>query len=492
MEALRAHVRAGLRCVLLFCPTAGGKTVLAAAIIHSGRRNFNARFLFIVHRLELIDQTVAQLARWGVTEVGVIRADDRRTNAMMPVQVATIQTLGRRDLPPADIVFSDECHHDAAEGRKRVLAAYPDATYIGLSATPIRLDGKPLGDIYQVIETAATYSELIADGSIVAPVVYGSPAPVDLSGVHTQLGDYVIDELEVAMNQAKVVGDLVKEWQVHADGRRTVVFACTIKHSLTIVEKFCEAGIRAEHLDGTTPEDARKACLKRLDDGLTQVVSNVGILQEGWDQPSCKCIMLARPTKSLSLYMQQVGRVMRPWHPQGLSTNPSIVPLVLDHAGNVDRHGMPHEDRVWSLDEKPRRKKEVSEYHVCPSCYAYVRENPCELCGYMKPVEERKIRTDENVGLVERKPEDERRVFFVALVEKARSHGFKPGYAGAKFKEKYNQWPPWSWSNEAKQAFAEDRSWQYRQVKREEERKHWQEKNAESIEVEIDESEIPF
>lgn len=469
LDTLRAHVAAGKRRILMVCPTGGGKTALAGAIVASARQ-FGNRVLFFAHRKELVEQPLAEFARWGVTECGVMRADDERTSRAAPVQIASVQTLARRDLPPADVVFVDEAHRAAGDTYRRILDAYPEAIIIGLTATPCRLDGKPLGDVFEVLEIAATYSELISDGHIVAPVVYSSLDQPDLSKVHTRNGDFAEDELVLEMLKPQVLGSIVSEWQKHAGGRRTVVYACTIEHSLEIVSRFLSAGIRAAHLDGATRLDERAAILARLESGALQVVSNCQVLTEGWDCPPVKCVQMARPTKSLTLYMQTVGRALRPWN--------GVRPVVIDHGGNVARHGMPHEDREWSLLTQANRKAERALYHVCPGCFAYVEKNPCELCGYTKEVTPRELRKDESVELVEMVPKDPRRAFFETAGAKARLRGFKPGYAAAQFKEKFGSWPPWSWGDELKRLYASDADWQDRLMRRERERDFWKDRDA--------------
>ena len=487
IEALRSHVRAGRSRVLLQLPTGGGKTVVAAAIIASARQNFGARVLFFAHRLELVNQTVRQLARWGVVDVGVMRGDDDRTNPSAPVQVATVQTLARRKLPEADIVFIDEAHRAAGATYQRVIEAYPDATIVGLSATPCRLDGKPLGDVFDALELGGTYAELIADGFIVEPVVYSSRTSPDLSRIHTRAGDFDEGELEEAMMQPHVVGCIVGEWQAHAEGRRTVAYAVTVAHSQAIVERFTTAGIPAEHLDGTTPEAERAAILARVESGETLVVSNCAVLTEGWDCPPVKAVIMARPTKSLSLYMQCVGRTLRPWG--------NVTPIVLDHGGNVERHGLPTTDRIWSLSGIPQTDKAKSEHHVCKGCFAYVRKNPCELCGYVAIVVPREIREEAGVLKIINAESDDRRAFFVAQLERARARGFKPGFASAQWKEKYGAWPPWPWSQEAKLAFADDGDWQKRNTDRENEKAHWaaiEARHAASAPDPYTDDDIPF
>jgi DNA repair protein RadD len=410
---------------------------------------------------------VKQLARFGVTEVGVMRADDERTDPTQPIQVASKATLVRRELPPADIVIIDEAHF-SPETTKTILEAYQDAQVFGFTATPVPAGGGSLGgDLFQIVVQSATYKELIAAGWIAEPRIWGIERPVDLSAVSTTAGDFDTGGLEHAMDQPQVTGNIVETWLKRAEGRRTVGFACTIKHSLSIVDRFREADVRVGHLDGTTPEEERERLLAALDTGELQVLMNVDVLSEGWDQPSVKCMIGARPTLSLTKYMQQAGRIFRPWN--------GIQPLILDHAGNTDRHGgPPHLDRYWSLDVTPRLV-ERNPYRMCPRCYAYVLKNPCELCGFLPPVEERKVKENAVPALVEKKMEDVRRADFIALVQTASARGFRPGYASAKYKEKYGDWPPRSWGQEAQQMFAQDPAWQFRQAKRENERAYWQE-----------------
>jgi superfamily II DNA or RNA helicase len=465
IDKCRELAAAGYTRILVVAPTGSGKMCTAAFIMQSALRNFGARSLFAVHRKEVVEHCVRQLARFGVTEVGVMRADDERTDSTQPIQIASRATLARRDLPPADIVIVDEVHY-APESLRELVRAYPGATIFGLTATPIGSGGVSLGgDLFQIIVPSASYKELIAAGWIAEPVIFGIERPVDLSGVATTAGDFDLGGLEFAMDQPQVVGDIVDTWLKRSEGRRTVGFACTVKHSLDIAERFRQAGVRAGHLDGTTPGGERERLLTALDTGELQVLMSVDTLSEGWDQPSVKCMIGARPTLSLTKWMQQSGRILRPFE--------NIRPLILDHAGNMDRHGAPHLDRQWSLDGSSRLV-EKNPYRLCPRCFAYVAKNTCELCGFAPPVEERKIRENAAPALVEKKQEDVRRADFLALVQTASARGFKPGYASAKYKEKHGDWPPRSWGEEAKRMFAADKGWQFRQVKRENERAYWQ------------------
>jgi DNA repair protein RadD len=467
IEAARQHVREGRQRVILCLPTGGGKSVVMASIIQSARRNFDVLVLVIAHRIELIDQAVNHLERWGVTEVGVIMAQDARTAPLMPVQVASIQTLARRDLPAADIVFIDEAHRALGATYQRVIAGYPEASIFGLTATPIRSDGKPMGDVFEAIEPIASYSQLIADGFIVEPRCFGAPREPDLSKVKTIAGDFDLGGLEFAMSQAEILGDTVAEWQRRSEGRRTVVFACTVAHSIAIACKFEVAGARVAHVDASTPEDERREIGARLRSGDLQVVTNVGIYTEGWDEPCVKCIILARPTKSLGLYMQMAGRALRPWD--------GVTPILIDQGGNVDRFGFPTDDREWSLtsEQKPRQRKPSK----CIKCGAFLRHYPCTECGFAPEISPREIVERPAVELSERKarvpPADPKRALFDASLREAQRRGFKPGYPSAKVKEKFGEWPPWAWGQEVKQLYETDEDWQQRVIEHAAEKARW-------------------
>jgi len=472
IESARVARRLGHRRILLCAPTGAGKTVIATAIIQSALQ-YDQSVLVIAHRQELVNQFYVALQRLGIT-AGIMRGQDERTDPQARVQVGTIQTLTRRSLPKGDLVVVDECHRVPGDSYTRVLQEYPASTVFGLTATPCRLDGQPLREHFDCMVQVAPYSELIDSGSIVAPIVYAARKPPALSHVRKVAGDYNLGQLEDAVLEPHVIGDVVDAWHRNAAGRSTVLFAVGVQHSKELVESFRESGVRAAHLDGTTPDDERLQILTDLEVGKLKLVSNVGVLCEGWDQPRVKCCIMARPTLSLTLWMQCAGRILRPW--QGVS------PLILDHSGNVDLHGLPHEDREWSLDGTAQRKVEV-RYRTCAKCYAYIKGSPCPVCGHEEIRESRTVRTSDGVmdridaALKKERSSDPKRAYFDDQAEKARKKGFKPGFAAALYKEKYGDWPPWAWSHALKSEHAKDSDWQDRIAKRERERAWWQEVN---------------
>lgn len=471
IENVRRTLRARSRRVLLCAPTGSGKTLTSGAIIH-GARAKGSRVLFVAHRKELIDQSVAALARLGLSAIGVIRAGDKRRDLRQPIQVASIQTLARRPRldPPPHIIFIDECHRAASNSyQKHLYEAYPEAIVIGLTATPCRSDGRPLSGSFDQIVPVASYSELIAGGFIDEPIVYSTPVAPDLSGVRTSGGDFNQDDLEAAVNKGALIGNILAEWQKRSGGRRTVVFAVSVAHSLAIVDMFRSAGFVAEHLDGTTPEADREAILCRLDTGETQVVSNCNVLVEGWDQPSVKCLILARPTKSLAMYMQGAGRGLRPWR--------GVKPIILDHGGNVDRHGLPHEDREWSLSGKAK-KTTASNVKACPACFAFIQATcrACPHCGHgfgtIGEASEREEIEPVPVDLALRTldGDDAKLAFFRALHRNCRERGWKYGAAIHRYEERFGEPPAPAWIAALKSDHRGDAEWKGRIAERQAER----------------------
>jgi DNA repair protein RadD len=395
----------------------------------------------------------------------------------------------------ANGVAVSNCHRSLADTYvEHVFNAYPEAIIIGLTASPCRSDGRPLGEVWQVLETVASYSELLKRPEWMAtPDCYSSPVRADLSGVGTKHGDYDEPALAEVMSQERLVGDLLRHWLELAhrypvllrgqrvlgettagERRRTFIFAVDIRHSKAICERFAAAGVRIAHLDGTTPEDERRAMLLALRKGELECISNCNVLLEGVDAPEVKCVVHARPTQSLVLWLQSVGRTLRPWraprHALDGSNDPTpmwVPPLILDHAGNWDRHGPPHEDRIWSLSNVVGRKSSSKPYKLCRACFAYVQLSlhVCPYCKYAFTAQEmREPPRETSDKLVYRSdaPENVRREFFDRMATIARVRGFKPGFASAKHKEHYGEWPPSAWSDVLKSEFATDTQWQAR------------------------------
>ncbi len=381
INRVRDRVRAGIRRVLIVLPTGGGKTLIASHIIASAVAR-GSRVLFLAHRRELVNQAYRKLLAQGLAEaqVGVLMASDPRRRPAAPVQVASVDTLRNRAKPPAELVFVDEAHRATAKSYRDIADHYPCAVHLGLTATPYRADGKGLKDAYDDLVVVATPRELIDQGYLVEPRVFTVPSSAlpDLSGVRVKGGDYDEAALADAVDRQALVGNIVEHWQRHAQGLRTVVFAVSVAHSKHIVERFQSVGVAAEHLDGTTPTVERDAILARLDAGATQVVGSCGVLSEGWDQPSVKCAVLARPTKSTGLYLQQAGRILRPWQ--------DARAIILDHGGCALEHGLPQDAREFCLDPPRKAKRQSGPLSkTCPACQAVLplSTRVCPECGHV-------------------------------------------------------------------------------------------------------------
>src|SRR5512141_2773 len=388
IEATRERFRAGARRVLIVCPTGGGKTIIASEVIRSAVAK-GSRVLFLAHRRELILQTCDKLNRFGVPH-GVVMAG-HPSAPQRAVQVASVQTLLRRrgQLTKLDLIFLDEAHHVTPEnGYGQLLEWFPAARAVGLTATPWRLDGRGLADVFDGYVLARTPRELRDDGFLV-PVGGWEYEAIDTTRARVQRGDFVTKDLEKAATSQRVVGDVVKEWCERANGCRTVLFAVSIEHSQLMVQAFRAQGGAAEHVDGEMDTSERDAILARLRSGETRLVCNCNVLTEGFDCPELECCVLARPTLSTSLYLQMVGRVLRPAPGKTMAR-------LHDHAGCLAAHGHPYAERDYNPEVSrsgPRNKKEADggeeAKRLCPKCRSVLARWPCDACGYSPTPQER-------------------------------------------------------------------------------------------------------
>lgn len=365
-RALAAY-REGARSVLLVSPTGSGKTSLFSHLIaelHAkGRRS-----LLLVHRRELAAQACNRLREFGVPHGLIMSGEEPQPWHL--VQVASVQTLTRRTAPAADLVVCDEAHLSTAATWHSILEKYPTARILGVTATPWRLSGKPLAGAYDASVVVSTPAQLREAGYLCDYVGFSYRAP-DLSTVRTTAGEYNERDSAAAMSASGIVDNIVEEWGKHARELSTVVFAVTVEHSRQLCASFRAAGVAAEHLDGATPLEMRKAILRRVEQGQTRVLCNVGVAVEGLDIPRLKCCVLARPTQSVSRYLQMVGRVRRPWE--------GVVARIHDHSFCIRAHDLPDAERDYSLTAKAEAPPPLS---TCPECFAYNPPGqPCRMCG---------------------------------------------------------------------------------------------------------------
>ena len=407
--------------------TGAGKTTIASEIIRAHVER-SGRALFLVHRRELVDQAFDRLAQHGVKAGRIIAGHDE--DRALPVQVASIQSLARRAHWPASLVIIDEAHHAVAETYRAMLDRYAGSIILGMTATPLRLDGKGLGDMFGCLIEPVTTAALVEQGYLVAPKVFAPP--IDLKGIRTQAGDYSLPELVERVSP--LIGSITETWFQRANGMRTVAFACSIEHSKEIVAAFQAKGVSAAHLDGTMARDERKAVLDALRSGAITLMSSCSIVSEGFDLPALQCAIQARPTKSLAMHRQQIGRIMRPPGPV----------IVLDHAGNHHEHGMVTDPVTWSLDGKPKKER-ATPTRQCSECFAiYDASLPaCPECGAVPEVNENVVAPGvENEGeLEEFKSTEQRAEFYRELVIEASRRWYAVGWARARYQAKFGVWP---------------------------------------------------
>jgi DNA repair protein RadD len=451
-------VETGRRRVLAVAPTGSGKTLVASEIIQAAVDN-GERVLVLAASREIIRQTSIKLYGYNIDH-GIIQAG-LVANPQRPVQVASIQTLwtramrlDRMPLPPADLLVIDEAHHCPAQTYRKIVAQYPNAVLLGLTAAPCRGDGRGLGGIFDIIVECPQVPELIRQGYLVRTRVY-APVDPDLRGVETRQGDYVESQLAGRMDRDNLVGDIVSHWHRYGERRRTVCFAVNVAHSIHIRNEFLKSGVKCEHIDGSTPKPERDAALARLASGETELITNCMVLTEGWDLPAVSCGILARPTKKMGLYRQMIGRLLRP-------APGKFNAIVLDHSGAVFRHGFCEDPVEWTLDPEKRAaspahaarlaKGYTSRLVECSQCGS-VRTGgePCDHCGFLPQRPPAAIVfTDGDLGLVDRArrtahgsrdPHEQMR-WHAMLAHIANERGYKPGWIAHKFKEKFGHWPP--------------------------------------------------
>jgi DNA repair protein RadD len=437
LENLRDGIRNGFRRQVLQLPTGSGKTRVAAAITELVRSK-GKRVLFLADRIELIDQASMRFDAEGIDH-GIIQGQHFRWHPELPVQIGTIQTLLNREAMKFDLIVVDECH--AGGKRLNDWITKQDAVVIGLSATPW---AKGLGKIYQRLIVGTRVRELIEMGFLVDVEAY-APSTPDLSGVKVVAGEWVESELAKAVDTPRLVGDIVTTWIQYGEGRQTIVFGVDVAHSKHIVEQFRAAGVDAAHVDGYENAEARRDTIRRFRNGQLRLISNVGILDKGFDVPEASCIVMARPIRSsLMLHIQQIGRVMRPAPGK---TNA----IILDHAGNLLRHGFPTDELPEELDDgkkkaKAEAKPQEKQPKLCPKCKAVKRPgvHVCPKCGFAPERQNEVFHEAGELAKVERKPKlstiDKADLYAqIKFVQEER--GRKDGWAAHKFREITGVWP---------------------------------------------------
>lgn len=478
------HFNEGSRAVCLVMPTGAGKTRTGVSwltgdsgIQNAPRRHSDAG-LWVVHRLELMEQAVEQLSRILPGEVALIRGGTN-TGALLGRQprayVTTVQTLlASGERPDVRRIVLDEAHHFVADEWSQLLAAYPDARVVGLTATPERGDGRPLGDIFQQLVVGARYPELVADGHLVRCRAFAPPQAVD----------------------GGIANDPVAMYLKHGEESQGFLFSGTIASAETWAERFTEAGIPAAAVHQRLSARVRRQTLEDFKAGRIRILTNVYVLTEGVDVPAARVCILARAVPHVGNYLQMAGRVLRPAPGKDDA-------ILIDLCGSVLEHGLPTEDRDYALDGRAIRRT-VASVRQCPQCGAVHDGAPaeCDLCGYVFPTPEQSAPPPPRIYDIELRevyaggatPAEAQRREFERLVQVAESRdyslswvvkqfvrlfhepptqwlaelpveirqreysrlaalgherGYKSGFAACRYKETFGAWPPWSWRNAA-------------------------------------------
>ena len=368
--------RRGNKRVLVTVGCGAGKSYIFAKMAERTK----GPVLVLTHRRELLDQT-GQLFR----EQGI--------DARVEMILTEANRLGQYERPA--LIITDEAHLSRSNSWMKVLDHYSTFT-VGFTATPIRLDGKPLGDIYDELVTGVSVRWLI-DNHRLAPYEYYAPTTVETEGLRVQAGDYVIRDLEQLMTDRAIYSDVLKSWERLAKGQKTIAYCVSVKHAQETAAMFCQAGYPAVEIDGATPPKKRAEIMRDFRDGKIMVLCNVGIISEGVSIDDVSCCLLLRPTESHALYWQQGMRAMR--------YQPGKVATIIDCVGNYSRNPLFDADVEWSLTQSVRKKPRISDtgdffIRTCPECFmVFKTAATCPFCGAEYPLHPREIKVRQDIEL---------------------------------------------------------------------------------------------
>ena len=437
-----------VQSVLLRAPCRFGKTVVASFIAQRTTLN-KRRVIFSCHRDAILNQVSKTFDKFGIDH-GFI-AGSVKPSPFSLAQVASADTLCNRLHVfdgDAGILIVDECHLWHTKTRKLIIDTAREKKWrvIGLSATPMRPDGRALSDLFDVMVYGPSEFELIMSGDLAKYRVY-APVDADLKGLKTSGVDYSREDAAERLNKPEIVGDAVKTWRTYAEGMRTVVYCINRQHGRDVLAAYQAAGVKASYMDGNTPKSEQKTICNALADGEIDVLVSVELLTTGFDLSSLvgrdvpiQCVQLLRPTKSLPLAIQMMMRCM---------TAQSGEAIILDHVNMVlnkdgtTNHGFPDDDRDWNLDGKPRAKKAgETDFNVwrCDECFADVRstKTECPYCNKEHKPKERaivmtegelqEIKRQEEQARADRRKEVGRSRSGESLATLAVKRGYKPGW----------------------------------------------------------------
>jgi superfamily II DNA or RNA helicase len=407
----------------------------------------------------LVRDMSQRLDKLGIDH-GIIMGDDPRRRPWLKTHIASIDTLHRRDeIPHADLLILDEAHFCVSPTWRNVVERYPAAKVLGMTATPIRLDGLGLEEMFEAMVQGPQVQQLIDMGYLVPSRLVQPPGAPNVSGVRTTAGDFNQRALAEVCDHTQIIGDVVATWKKKASDRKTVVFGVDQKHAQHIAERFRMEGITCAYVDAQTSDNDRAEIWRDLDDGDLRVVSSVGVVSYGWDHPIVSCVVGARPTASIQLWLQQIGRGSRP-HPESGKRDL----LILDHAANTSRLDVLYEDdRIWSLKGQAiqEREQKASPVSTCAQCFATFRTGPkeCPQCGAPLPKHSRDVevvqgeldeykRKRKTLDVEEWRhtvTDGEKLQKYQEFQRIAHERMYSPKWPAVKFKVIYGHWPPRNW-----------------------------------------------
>ncbi len=444
IDLLKQSIASGHKRPMLPLPTGGGKTLLSAHIIERARAK-DKRVCFVVPALSLIDQTVTAFYEEGLRGIGVIQADHPMTDYSQPIQVASIQTISRRELPDTDMVIVDEAHK-TFKAIFQWMKERPDVLFIGLSATPWV---RGLGKYYDDLIIGTTTKQLIQQGYLSKFRVF-APTHPDLSDVKTVAGDYHEGQLSAAMNQPHITADVVETWFKLGQNRSTLCFGVDRAHARSLQQAFERAGVSVAYMDAFTDRHERSRVQRAFAAGSIQVVCNVGVLTTGvdWD---VRCLILARPTKSEMLFTQIVGRALR-------TAEGKADALIFDHTDTTSRLGFVTDIHHENLNDgrplsKQRRQIEAAKLpKECPSCsfLKQPHQHECPHCGFAPKLKTNVVALDgelaelssrHRVKINQETSWPMKANFIGQLRVIAQEKGRSPGWVAHAYKAKFGVWP---------------------------------------------------
>lgn len=380
---VRKAFREKYRKILTVLPCGGGKTVIFAQMAALATKN-NKKVLFLVHRRELLDQTVATFEKFNIP----------------PVEITTVQSFVRNlNDTHYDMIIFDEAHHSSSNTWLKIIEHYKNSYIIGLTATPCRLDGKPLGMIYEKMIIGSSANEL-TEKNYLCQYKYFAPTLADLSELKKKGSDYDMDSVYEILDKPRIYGDIVETYRNIAKGKKAICYCPNISFSKKIAGIFKEAGINAVHFDADTPKNVRKSIISDFRQGKISILCNVDLISEGFDVPDCECVILLRPTQSAALYIQQACRPLRPEKSKPYA-------IIIDHVSNYMRFGFPTDDREWDLGKPVKMTSNFDKegnyiVKVCDKCFRTFKSAPkCPFCGNEYKTTEKEIQQINSIKIQE-------------------------------------------------------------------------------------------